>query len=211
LKKVIILFFITILLYFLGYKKKESSTISTNNVSVESEIEVKSKDIKPTIKDEGRKLEKNFIFNFTDIDDNNHTITVNDKKITINDSQNKVILLNFFSSKSPACMGQIPYLIDIQKRYGSKIFIAGILLNSKADKYNLKTLLAQEDFNYIIYHSTKSNNFTKSFTRHFDLNQNFSPPVSVLFKDGNYYTHYEGAVPIEMLEYDITNITNKEK
>ena len=57
------------------------------------------------------KFEKNFSFNFNDIDENNHTISVKDKKITIDNSK-EVILLNFFSSKSPPCQGQIPYLID---------------------------------------------------------------------------------------------------
>jgi len=212
-KNINILLFIAVLFYFWGCEDKKHSSISTNNVSVQSEKVVNSKNINMIDKKKKveYKFEKNFSFNFSDIDENNHTISVKDKKITINNSKEEVILLNFFSSKDPACKGQIPYLIDTQKKYNSKLITIGILLNSKTDKHNLKTLLETEKFNYNIYHSIKNNKFAEYLTRHFSLNKNFSLPMSILFKNGKYYVHYEGAVPIEMLEYDIKNIINKEK
>ena len=35
------------------------------------------------------------------------------------------------------------------------------------------------------------------------LPQNFPIPLTVMYVDGKYFTHYEGSVPAEMIEYDI--------
>ncbi len=211
MKKINTLLLITILLYFTGCEDKKSNNISTSNIKVQDEEINSSKNIKPIVKPTEPKFAKNFKFIFKDINENNHTITLKNKKVTIEDNKKEVILINFFSTQCSASIGQIPYLIDIQKKYNSKLVTIGILLNSKPDKHNLKALLEKEEFNYTIYHSTKSNNFTEDFARHIGLGESFLIPMSILLKNGKYYAHYEGAVPIEMLEYDIKNKINKDK
>ena len=36
-----------------------------------------------------------------------------------------------------------------------------------------------------------------------DLPKNFPIPLTVIYVEGKYFTHYEGSVPVEMIEYDI--------
>jgi len=36
-----------------------------------------------------------------------------------------------------------------------------------------------------------------------ELPENFSIPLTVMYLNGEYFTHYEGSVPVEMIEYDI--------
>ena len=106
MRKINTLLLLTILLYFTGCEEKKSNNILTNNVIVQSEeisnIQI-TKKIEPKLKD-------NFKFVFSDTNEEQYTINIKDKKITINESNEKIILLNFFSTQSSASIGQIPYL-----------------------------------------------------------------------------------------------------
>jgi len=149
-------------------------------------------------------------FTLSDIEDHNYTLTVTNKHIEIKELSEKIILINFFATWCPPCKGEIPYLTDLQKRYENKLFIAGVLVNDTISKEKLQAFIDQYNVNYFISSSKGNEALVELASKKLKLGEDFPIPLSVLFKNGNYYSHYEGAVPVEMLEHDIQKAMSKE-
>jgi len=173
----------------------ETNTTVDKNISIKKEIIVEKKDL--------------FLLN--DINDNNHSIKFIDKNINISSIDNSLILLSFFSTWCQPCIGEIPYLIDIQNSYKKELFIAGIIVNDTINDSNLSQFIDNSNINYYVSNYKNNNKFIEKLIKNLNIKSKHIVPLLVLFKDGEYYTHYEGAVPIEMLEYDIKKAIKKGK
>lgn len=202
MKKTYILLLTTVLLCFTGCEDKKS----TQSTDVNQKVLTK-KDT--TDNNESAPVEKH-TFILTDQNDTNHSIYLENKQIEISNSNQKIAVLNFFATWCPPCKGEIPYLADLNKKYDNKIFIAGILVNDKASKEDLEIFKKELGVNYFISSSIENDDFAKFIVHKLNLKENFPLPLTILFKNGKYYSHYEGAVPIEMLNHDIKNAMSKE-
>ena len=149
-------------------------------------------------------------FTLSDINDDNRTIAIVNKHIEIEGVSEKIIVLNFFASWCPPCKGQLPYLADLQKKYKGKLFIAGLLLNDSSKKEILQKFLTDHAVNYYVSAAKQNNDIMALVKKRLQLEEGFPLPLTMLFKDGHYYSHYIGAVPVEMLEHDIKNAMGKE-
>jgi thiol-disulfide isomerase/thioredoxin len=143
------------------------------------------------------------IFILTDIQQNRYRLSINDQKITFHDINQSIAVVNFFTTWYSPCRGEIPYLSDLQEKYKKKVFVMGILVNDIQDDNTLKQFMDKYHAKYFISNSTQNDTFAAEVVKTLQLPENFPIPLTVIYKDGNYYTHYEGAVPIEMIEYDI--------
>ena len=115
-----------------------------------------------------------------------------------------IILVNFFSTWCPPCRGQIPHLNNLQKSYKDKLFIMGLLVHDDIVSQELNSCIALRKVNYYISQSKESNHqFAKILSQKLGLKSDFELPMMVMFVYGEYYTHYEGTVPEEMIESDI--------
>ena len=63
--------------------------------------------------------------------------------------------------------------------------------------------MAQQQINYFISNTKENDTFAMRLADQLQLDENFSIPLTVIYLNGEYFTHYEGAVPVEMIEYDI--------
>ena len=153
---------------------------------------------------------KKYTFALNDLNDSNYSITIVNKHIEISHVDQKLILLNFFATWCPPCKSEIPYLADLKKKYDASLFIAGILVNDTPDKKTLETFTEAYGVNYFISNSKDNNALGKLAAKRLQLDEDFPIPLTILFKNGNYYSHYEGAVPVEMLEHDIKEAIHKE-
>ena len=142
-------------------------------------------------------------FILTDSKQIQYTVSIDNKHIISADISAPVILINLFATWCPPCKGEIPYLSDLQKKYKNKLFIAGILVNDIQDSTALKTFVKKNHANYYISNGKQNNAFAAAETKALQLPKNFPLPLTILYKAGNYYIHYEGAVPVEMIEHDI--------
>ncbi len=145
-------------------------------------------------------------FTLSDMLHNKYTLTVSNQKIAFHNIDQSIVILNFFSTWCSSCLGEIPYLSDLKKKYKKKIFIAGVLVNDEQDNDALKQFIDEYDINYFISNSKQNDIFASKVIKELQLPENFSIPLTVICKDGNYYTHYEGAVPIEMIDHDLQQI-----
>ena len=130
-------------------------------------------------------------------------VTLSDQKITLLQKEKPIIMVNLFATWCPPCIGQIAYLNDLQKKHQKELFITGILTHDKIDKPSLETFMAKQQINYFISHTMDNDAFANLLANELQLDENFSIPLTVMYVDGEYFTHYEGTVPVEMIEYDI--------
>ena len=62
---------------------------------------------------------------------------------------------------------------------------------------------------YISNQQDKNMKFSNFIAPKLQLNPKFPLPVMILFVKGEYYTHYEGSIPEEMIESDIKQALKK--
>ncbi|HEC45750.1 MAG TPA: TlpA family protein disulfide reductase, partial [Epsilonproteobacteria bacterium] len=148
-------------------------------------------------------------FTLSDIQHNKHTVTISNQKMAFHNIDQSIVIINFFSTWCSPCRAEIPYLSDLQKKYKKKVFIAGILINDAQSNDTLKQFMSKYHTNYFISNSKHNDIFASKAVKELQLPENFSIPLTVIYKDGNYYTHYEGAVPVEMIDHDIQEALKK--
>ena len=132
-----------------------------------------------------------------------HTVSVSNQKVMFQDTTQPIVIVNLFATWCPPCIGEIPYLNDLQKKYKEELFVVGILTHDSIMQDALDTFIAKNQINYFISNGTDNDTFADQLAITLDLPENFSIPLTVMYVKGEYFTHYEGAVPVEMIEYDI--------
>jgi len=142
-------------------------------------------------------------FTLSSISGEYYTVTVSHQKVTFRESHKRIILLSFFSTWCTPCLGEIPYLNDLQEAYRKDLFIAGILVNDTIKEKPFKHFVQKYNINYYLSYSKHNNNFIALLSKTLQLPASLSLPLTVMYVDRKYFTHYEGTVPIEMLRYDI--------
>jgi len=145
-------------------------------------------------------------FTLSDIQQNTYTVSIVDQKMMLQDIDKSIVILNFFSTWSAPSRGEIPYLSDLQEKYKKDLFIAGILVNDVLYDNTLKEFISKNHANYFISNSKQNDAFFSKVIKELHLSEDVSLPLTVIYKDGDYYTHYEGAVPVEMIDHDIRQV-----
>jgi len=132
-----------------------------------------------------------------------YKVTISNKKVIFHENAKPIVLINLFATWCPPCVGQLAYLDDLQKKYKKDLFIAGVLTHDPIGEPLLKTFLSKEHLNYFISNSPYNDAFASLLATTLQEPENFSIPLTAIYVEGKYFTHYEGVVPIEMIEYDI--------
>lgn len=138
---------------------------------------------------------------------NTHTqeynLTIYDEDIEIKEQNAPIVLLHFFASWCQPCVSEMPYLNDLHKKYRKELFIAGILTHDDIEEAALQTIIAKNGVRYFVSNSAQNDALAARLTRTLGLPENFTIPLIVIYVEGRYFTHYEGNIPVEMIEYDI--------
>ena len=142
-------------------------------------------------------------FKLNDSKNTHYTVTVSNKKVTFKESTKAITLVTFFTTWCPPCLADIPYMNDLQKKYKKDLLLAGILIHDSITQPELRSFLAKYNVKYFVSHSTHNNDFASLVAKTLQLPHNFGIPLTVMYVEGEYFTHYEGCVPVEMIEYDI--------
>ena len=132
-----------------------------------------------------------------------HKVTLSNDQIIFQHNNKAIVLINLFATWCPPCIGELSYLNTLQKKYSNDLFLIGVLTHDYIDIPSLESFIAKHEINYFISNSPHNNAFIGRLATTLDLPQNFSIPLMVMYVDGKYFTHYEGTVPVEMIEYDI--------
>jgi len=195
LKNIFLLFSLLVLL-FNGCSKKEESE---NRLIIDNK-KIEPKDIPP--KEEENKT---LSFSFIDIKNRELNVTTIDSRVITPQIRQPLVLFNLFSSYCKPCMGQMPYLNELQRIYQNDLFVVGVLIPTKEDKKSVARELKESLIEYYISYSKDNSLFINYISRALELPQKFAIPLSILYKNGKLYRYYEGAIPMEMLEIEIKN------
>lgn len=183
--------------------EKKSDTVQNTALQVETTTEVT-----PVAQKQPRTNTASYAFNISNAQNVMHKLMLAYKKLTFHDIQTSTIVLNVFSSSCASCPSQIISLSKLQKKYGKKLFIASL---SATDTQNdeVSTLIQEKKIKYFVSQDKKNDTLISELFSSLDLNKNISLPLTVIYKDGNYYSHFEGAIPIEMIDHDIQQTIQK--
>ncbi len=166
--------------------------------------------IKPRPKVIKKIAPKEYRFIFTNSNNRDKIVTVKNNFYSFLDIDEPIVMINFFATWCPPCIGQIPHLNRLQKNYKDKLTILGLLLHDDINNQDLNNFIESQkiDF-YISNHQDKNMKFSDFISPKLQLNPTFPLPVMILFVKGEYYTHYEGSIPEEMIESDIKQALKK--
>ncbi len=131
-------------------------------------------------------------------------LTATPKGIIFGGYEGKAVLLDFFATWCPPCRAELPHLADIQSAYKGKVQIIGILMEENKDDLEVQQFEKEMRINFPVANSPAN----------FDLSAALggirSLPTMVLYDTrGDYFTHYVGAAPQEMIEADIQRALNR--
>jgi len=141
----------------------------------------------------------------TDINGTQQHLILESNRFILRESNADILLVTLFSTWCPPCRGQLPYFQTLQKKYPRRLNMLGVLVNDDANASQLKTFYDTYHIDYFVSVSSENRKITAHLVPALKLSQNFRLPLTILYKNHTYYTHYEGAVPAEMIDHDIHN------
>ena len=142
-------------------------------------------------------------FTIKDINGKSYKIIHTDGGMQIDQMQQKDLLITIFSSWCPPCKGQLPYIQDIQNKHAATLFTLGVLVNDAVESDSLHHFLDRYNVRFPV---TRDEALANKIIQELDLPQNYPLPLTVLYHNGKYRIHYEGATPPEMIEHDIATL-----
>ncbi len=173
---------LTIALFFTACEKKEETSTKVNT---------------KTEKQSEQKTTAN-ILTLTDTEGKTYKLKATENGITFEGLENQVVLLDFFATWCPPCRAEMPHLVNLQKKYNGKVQILSVLMEEDKDNQDVISFAKEYALNFPILNSKE--NFLLSQA----LGGIRSLPTLVMYdKNGNYFQHYVGAAPEEMIESDI--------
>ncbi len=205
LLSLLLLLLILLIVFIVREEKQPKSTpLPTENTT---EVIVKKdktlqKGVLPQVKSSVQKTPSK-VFTLINTKVQSHKVAISDQQVVFQDAKQPIVMVNLFATWCPPCIGEIPYLNDLQKKYKEELFVVGILTHDTITQDALGSFMAKNQINYFISNGTENDTFADHLATTLDLPKNFPIPLTVIYVKGEYFTHYEGAVPVEMIEYDI--------
>jgi thiol-disulfide isomerase/thioredoxin len=142
------------------------------------------------------------VFNLT-VQKNTIKVIKKGHKFNFQNHENKIILLDFFATWCSACRAVAPHLGNLQQKYPEKLLVLGVLLEENKSNDSIELFKSKYKANYQVSNSYDNFKLSNSIAQTLRLPRSFPIPLLVMLKNGEYFTHYVGAVPEEMIESDI--------
>ncbi len=205
LLSLLLLLLILLIVFIVREEKQPKSTpLPTENTTevIAKKDKTLQKGVLPQVKSSVPKTSSK-VFTLINTKVQSHKVAISDQQVVFQDAKQPIVMVNLFATWCPPCIGEIPYLNDLQKKYKEELFVVGILTHDTITQDALGSFMAKNQINYFISNGTENDTFADHLATTLDLPKNFPIPLTVIYVKGEYFTHYEGAVPVEMIEYDI--------
>lgn len=128
---------------------------------------------------------------------------------TLDAGEDKVVLFDIFATWCPPCRAEVRYLGNLQKKYGDDLIIMGITIEDDVSNHELETFLKKYGGEYLIANKGDNQPLARAIASTIGVGQQFPIPLMIMYKNGEYVTHYAGATPEEMIDSDIAQALGK--
>ena len=138
---------------------------------------------------------------FVDLETTNKEILktkISKNKIEFENINNKVILVNFFATWCPPCKAEIPYLIELKKKYPNDLEVVAVLLEKDRTHDDITAFINEFEINYKVTNASSNYLLEQAVGGVKTI-----PTMYLLNKKGEIQQRYIGIVLEEMLDIDI--------
>jgi thiol-disulfide isomerase/thioredoxin len=129
---------------------------------------------------------------------------------TLDAGKEKVVLFDIFATWCPPCRAEVQHLGNLQKKYGDKLIVMGLTIEE--DKSNAELEAFRKKYkggDYLIANKADNQKLSRAIASTIGVGQQFPIPLMVLYKNGQYVTHYSGATLEEIMDHDIAQALEK--
>jgi hypothetical protein len=130
-------------------------------------------------------------------------VTIANKKVIFRDIEEAVVVINISIFPCNSCLVESQYLTMLQNRYKDEVFVISVMANNNIGDNNITNFKDKYGLDYFISTSNDNSSFTKLLVKNLNIDKDFNLPLTVIYKEGKYFNHYNGLAPIEMIEFDI--------
>ena len=149
-------------------------------------------------------------FTLTDIANQPYTVTKEGNDYILKGHENKIVIFDIFATWCQPCRSEAPHLASLQKKYPEDLVVMGVTIEDGITNDKLLTFKNENGADFIIVNSEVNRPFYRSVASSINIGQQFPIPLTVMFKNGRYVTHYVGLVAEEMIESDIKMALGKQ-
>jgi thiol-disulfide isomerase/thioredoxin len=142
-------------------------------------------------------------FELTDLGSNPYTVVKEGKNLTLKGHENKVVIYDIFATWCQPCRAEAPHLANLQKKFPDDLVVMGVTIEEGISNAKLQEFKRENNADFIIVNSEVNRPFYRSIASSINIGQQFPIPLMVMYKNGQYVTHYVGMVAEEMIESDI--------
>ena len=149
-------------------------------------------------------------FTLTDTQGKSYTVEKRGTNFTLDAGEDKVVLFDIFATWCPPCQASVKHLGNLQKKYGEDLIVMGITIEQ--DKSNAELDAFREKFgggDYLMTNKADNQELARSIASTIGVGQQFPIPLMILYKNGEYVTHYAGATHEEIIDNDIAQALEK--
>jgi len=148
-------------------------------------------------------------FSLLDTQGKSYNVEKKGTNFTLNDSEGKVVLFDIFATWCPPCRAEVRHLGNLQKKYGDDLIVMGITIEDDVSNDELEKFKEKYSGQYLISNKAQNQDLARAIASTIGVGQQFPIPLMIMYKNGQYITHYAGATPEEMIDSDIAQALGK--
>lgn len=144
------------------------------------------------------------MFTLKDTQGKSYQVKKEGNNFTLDAGQDKIVLFDVFATWCPPCRAEIVHLSHLQRKYGDKVIIMGISIDEDTTDESLEKFKVKYKANYPLTHKGENQKLAQAIASTLGVGQDFPIPLMILYKNGQYVTHYTGSTPESVIDADIT-------
>ena len=148
-------------------------------------------------------------FHLLDTQGKAYVVEKRGNNFTLDEGKDKIVIFDIFATWCPPCRAEAKNLGNLQKKYGKKLIIMGLTIEDDVSNDELEKFKKTYGGNYLISNKAENQSLARSIASTIGVGQQFPIPLMILYKNGQYVTHYLGATPEEMIDNDIAQALGK--
>jgi len=202
-------FYAILLLFLLLFTACQDARQERETQISEQNLEITTKKQEPVVK---KIIPKEYHYKFKNLKGDVSLLDIKNDIYNFKNIKQPIVIINAMSTWCPPCRGQLPHLSKLQQKFKKNIFVMATLVHDDIPTEKLeKLLIAEKALFYLSVTREENLKFINMLAPKLGLSTEFPMPLTIVFVNGKYFTHYEGMIPEEMIESDIQQVLQKIK